>query len=29
LMLRIAELEGGEGLDGKTVLAEILDRYKR
>ncbi|MBR8840988.1 MAG: type II toxin-antitoxin system ParD family antitoxin [Stigonema ocellatum SAG 48.90 = DSM 106950] len=25
----VAELERGEGLDGETVIAEILDRFKR
>jgi antitoxin ParD1/3/4 len=25
----IAELERGEGLDGETVVAEILDRFKK
>ena len=25
----VAELERGEGLDGETVVMEILDRFKR
>jgi antitoxin ParD1/3/4 len=25
----VAELDRGEGLDGETVIAEILDRFKR
>jgi len=25
----IAELDGGEGLDGEAVVAEILERFKQ
>ncbi|MBO3462010.1 type II toxin-antitoxin system ParD family antitoxin [Aetokthonos hydrillicola Thurmond2011] len=27
--LAVAELERGEGLDGETVVMEILDRFKK